>query len=112
MQKDIRSMVHNNYISKHPAVICNSQAHTASAAPLYLQDQVWHPYYLFPALTCHGLAYLLLHSYFLHGLEWPLYLRIKLLLEDPNQILVHLEKQIVQYSINILHNLLTINFDF
>lgn len=45
-------------------------------------------------------------------LECTLYLRIKLLLQDSNQILLHLEKQIFRHSIKILHILLTINLTF
>lgn len=42
--------------------------------------------------SCHGLAHLLLNSCFPYCLECPFHLRIKLFLQEPNQILLPLRE--------------------
>lgn len=110
MQKVIGSMGND-----HLAFISNTQTQTASAASSTSMIPgpccLFHPRCLFQGFTCPGLAQLL-PSCFLHCLGCPLYLRIKLLLKDPKQSLLHFKKQIFCHSVNILHILLQLILTF
>lgn len=95
-----------SYIAKHPVFI--SKHPLQSLTPMI---NTFRPCCLFQGLTCPGFAQLL-QSCFLHCLGCPLYLRIKRLLKDPKQSLLHLEKQIFCHSMNILHILLQLILTF